>query len=695
MAHSNIMLKLTSIEERRVSLVSYISYTIRVMLFKMGLRTVQLASFTMVFLILASVVLPAVPSLVHKPDEIKSGSIITRLNPELPKSISIQEPKKESHYESPKLETDFEFNAIAPQWKQKSLAHSHESVLQVQVSEDGDEWSPWLDIYALETSDSHKSKSTLAYPEVPVMIKGNFVKYKVDLYASKQDNPEITDIEINYLNTEESDKVSLFDLPSANAAPLGEKIISRKGWGSPDPYGKTFKNSNRYWQPDYQEVSQVFVHHTVNSNRPSNPKDIVKAIWYYHAITRGWGDIGYNYLVDHKGNVYEGRAWGEGVEAGHTLGFNNGSMAIAMLGCYSSDSTCTQLNGGSPSPPTGAMIAGMTDLLSWKMKTHDINIKGTHKFCNGRGEKKCKVLPFIAGHQQAQSTGCPGDLTMARLSNIRNRVAAKLDNANKGYTAKKENYHTSLTLGGPNEVKKFSFKFKNTGTKSWVNTGPNAINLQLASPKHYPSKFKNDFWLNEKKLAKLNESKVKPGEVGTFSVYLKRHEHLSPGNYYEQYKLVVNRKGAIANRYGYEVQIKPISEVFSWEVTERNFFTDDTKSTPADLSAVTVGSPVYVQVIAKNTGKASWLNYDRNKYGVYLRLNNLADSPSELCSDTWINCSKVIGVDNAVEPNMSYGFEFWVDPETAGVINEAFILKVDQALKISGNKLNINVTASD
>ena len=51
----------------------------------------------------------------------------------------------------------------------------------------------------------------------------------------------------------------------------------------------------------------MIIHHTVTQHQEADPAATVRAIYYYHAVTQGWGDIGYNFLVDLHGNVYEGR----------------------------------------------------------------------------------------------------------------------------------------------------------------------------------------------------------------------------------------------------------------------------------------------------------------------------------------------------------------------------------------------------
>jgi hypothetical protein len=95
------------------------------------------------------------------------------------------------------------------------------------------------------------------------------------------------------------------------------------------------------------------VHHTDTQNGDPDPAATIRAIYYCHAITQGWGDIGYNILIDESGRVYKGRnsdtttgsiaddtitgedLAGGGVTGAHAAGFNSGTVGIALLGTLS------------------------------------------------------------------------------------------------------------------------------------------------------------------------------------------------------------------------------------------------------------------------------------------------------------------------------------------------------------------------
>src|SRR5690606_36549009 len=91
-----------------------------------------------------------------------------------------------------------------------------------------------------------------------------------------------------------------------------------------------------YWPENYSEkVELLAVDNTVISNIGPDPVAAVRNIYRYHTITRAWGDIGYNYLIDADGNIYDGRYGGEHnglpVVAGHALCSNRNTIGIALI----------------------------------------------------------------------------------------------------------------------------------------------------------------------------------------------------------------------------------------------------------------------------------------------------------------------------------------------------------------------------
>jgi hypothetical protein len=108
-------------------------------------------------------------------------------------------------------------------------------------------------------------------------------------------------------------------------------IYSRAQWGADE---KMRSKSSLH----YGDVHAGFVHHTVNANTYTRAEvpALLRSIYAYHVRVRGWSDIGYNYLIDRFGRIWEGRYGGidRAVVGAHTLGYNDDSFAASAIGNY-------------------------------------------------------------------------------------------------------------------------------------------------------------------------------------------------------------------------------------------------------------------------------------------------------------------------------------------------------------------------
>jgi hypothetical protein len=196
-------------------------------------------------------------------------------------------------------------------------------------------------------------------------------------------------------------------------------IVTRADWGADESIRKN--------EQKYAPISKLFVHHTVTSpdGTDPDPAATVRAIYAYHVKGNGWDDIGYNFLIDHEGRIYEGRwardyASGEkptgedlndnGVVGAHVLNHNAGAAGVAMLGDFT--------NG----QPTAAAGEALVKLMAWKADRHDIDVLGNDPFTSSEGV--VSSFPNLGGHRDAGSTACPGNALYPLLPGIREKVAA-------------------------------------------------------------------------------------------------------------------------------------------------------------------------------------------------------------------------------------------------------------------------------
>jgi N-acetylmuramoyl-L-alanine amidase len=201
--------------------------------------------------------------------------------------------------------------------------------------------------------------------------------------------------------------------PTPRQAGAAPAIIPRSAWGGDAlPPKET---------PIYGEVQVGFVHHTVTANdyAPTDSASIVLGIARYHRDHNGWNDIGYNFLVDQYGQVFEGRAGGidQAVVGAQAQGYNSYSTGVSCLG----DFTALAL------PPAGA--EAVAQLLAWKLPAHGVPVAGTVVLTSAGGEtnryRSGTPVTFerISGHRDGDSTACPGDVLYGQLPAIRARAA--------------------------------------------------------------------------------------------------------------------------------------------------------------------------------------------------------------------------------------------------------------------------------
>ncbi|MFM8303634.1 MAG: N-acetylmuramoyl-L-alanine amidase [Actinomycetota bacterium] len=226
--------------------------------------------------------------------------------------------------------------------------------------------------------------------------------------------------------------------PDLAAAPIAAAItmptvISRAGWGADESW--RFTNGSETWPPDFYPVQKLVVHHTAGANGDPNPAATVRSIYQYHCVTQGWGDIGYTFLIDEQGRIYKGRnshapgdpngdtitgenTSGAVVTAGHSLGVNQGSVGVALLGTLTSVDATTAAKGA------------LTDLLAWECDRHSIDPYGITRYVDPDGitssNTPTQPIPNILGHRDVSATACPGDTFYPKLPAVRDAVAARI-----------------------------------------------------------------------------------------------------------------------------------------------------------------------------------------------------------------------------------------------------------------------------
>lgn len=195
------------------------------------------------------------------------------------------------------------------------------------------------------------------------------------------------------------------------AGPGQPPIVARRVWAQGGAHPKV--------APEYGTVQLAFVHHTENPDGYSAAEvpSMLRSIYEFHRYGRGWNDIGYNFVIDRFGRIFEARAGGidEPVVGAQAGGYNLYSTGIAILGTYSAQQI---------SPPARTSLE---HLLAWKLSLHGTPLEGrvtVRVTADGAVYSRFPAhahvsLPRVAGHRDADSTDCPGDALYSELQSVR------------------------------------------------------------------------------------------------------------------------------------------------------------------------------------------------------------------------------------------------------------------------------------
>lgn len=330
-------------------------------------------------------------------------------------------------------------------------------------------WSSWENYESDGDSGSGEESELLMVPLGTTAIR-------IDGVASKKDIHEIvvskdpvrvrvasmTDIVPMTLSRREwgADETYLFETPRAETeaktevdASKGDNGIVTAAPGQPDRrisdcnaavknYGSEFKikstiakapNGRTYrWAPQYSSsVKLLVVHHSalVVSGDPRPAAERVRALYKYHAVNKGWGDIGYHFIVDEDGVVYEGRMGGAAVVGGHAYCNNIGTIGIVLLGNFEIES------------PSQRQAQGLQKLLKNLALQYGLSLDQSAQFHG-------KTFPSpIVGHGDLLSTLCPGYSLSSGLSQIVSNVRSGKLTGSVAFAAPRKDSSSSSSAG--------------------------------------------------------------------------------------------------------------------------------------------------------------------------------------------------------------------------------------------------------
>lgn len=357
-------------------------------------------------------------------------------------------------YVTPVVQAPFGATHIGLHWRE-DLIDGNLLIAFIRTSNDGINFGDWIQTTVETDEGKDGKKNEEIFAALIGAEKNSFAQAKIEFISQNGISPKLKSLTFTFINSGDESKQVTNELsfaPKSIAAGVGTlktspngqsvNVISREDWGADESY-RLNADGSESWPRSYHGTRKLVVHHTAvaSSNGVTDletNKAEVRAIYYYHAVTQTWGDIGYNALVDAAGNVYEGRygthdgitrtaptadqIMALDVEAGHTSGYNSGSFGVAALGDFT--------NYNIPL----AQLAGVENVLAYVADSRGIDALGNSDFRRYDGTWHIG-LNNIIGHRDATATACPGNNFYPLIGNIKTSVASLMRQNLTGFSA--------------------------------------------------------------------------------------------------------------------------------------------------------------------------------------------------------------------------------------------------------------------
>jgi hypothetical protein len=534
------------------------------------------------------------------------------------------------------VSSEFPFQMIGVKWRGEESA----KIAVRYFNADG--WSEWYSVgETVKNSDWYYSRE-------PIIANGA-TKFQYSVTQGALDELNLIYLgETKKLAFSRWNPIKVFSKASAESS---LDIIPRSGWEADEDL-RFDGASNEIWPTEYQDPEKFVIHHTAGGDGGNDPAGTIRGIYYWHATVLGWGDIGYNYLIDQNGNIYEGRSGGDGAVGAHVYrnkacaisrfggaeyekNFNKGTVGISVLGDYED----LELN--------SAVKSAITRLIANKAVQFAIEPNGESFFFDN-------TYPNIVGHKDLDCTLCPGANLYQELDAIRSETQNAYDQLGGrilSYAAKlaSNTIKPAMFAGDQQTV---TFKFRNQGKNDWEK-GKVYLNIYDLGDK--PSRLYLNSWPGQYGHINFSEEIVKTGELATFTFDLKAPLEL--GMFKNIYRVmgpeeIIQRESFSITRIDSQYSAKLVSHTIPLAVLNK--------------------WRVPVVISFKNTGLGAW-----NK-SMVLQVFDLGGKTSVFRDSSWANSAgNIVFNENEVQPGKTATFNLYLkSPSQVGLYLNSFKLGI-------------------
>jgi peptidoglycan hydrolase-like amidase len=569
-------------------------------------------------------------------------------------------------YLSESMSTKAKFTGVIIEFEQEDSADDYRDFF-IRFDE-GSKWSEWISIRPDHDHAEEAHEEDGEHASTEYLINTNLSKgYQIYLYQEDgldDIKPELHIEKLTFINAKAGDPKNQVGAFQVDSSP---NVISRSQWGADESllYGRgidvtdeehedidrvVYKDNGKElkWPRQYMEdVKMLVVHHTASVSDLNDPKQAIRNIYYYHSVRRGWGDIGYNYIVDTDGRIYEGRSGGEMVVGGHSVKVNKASIGVAVLGNYETQDVPKDV------------IQGLANILSDKADRYNLDVLDDVEYAD-------KDYDVLSGHRDSAATTCPGKNLYKALPTLRYLVdggqiykeRSKLSNWRYAYIDKDPlKDMLDLELG---ETKTVTIKLENVGKNTWNTSNTYLKVLNYNDVKHAVS-------IDGSKLGKLS-SRVSTG--GTATLEFDVTGGLGTG--FHGLELLLTMNGSAKSELPIYVPIY-LDNDFTFDISGKDEF-------ELDLDPGEEGS---ISVKFKNTSSINW----NDKYDVELK-------KSDGTSSRLLDKTDVLGTINAGRfKTVRIPIEA---PSSKGSYTEYFVPVLEDNFYLEGEpiKVTVNVGSS-
>lgn len=240
-------------------------------------------------------------------------------------------------------------------------------------------------------------------------------------------------IEIHLLNAGIPEKPTKKKFVNADSFDCSKpETIDQSIWraGLPNPKQKAV-----YTKPEH-----IIIHHSAGSNSNTNHLNTIRNIYLYHTQSKGWNDIGYNYVIARDGTIYDGRD-NQGIYeedfilGAHFCGKNSNTMGVSILGTYTNEA------------PTKESIFSLKKIISWKLLKDSLN--PLDSFLHPKYGSNGYMLAVISGHRNGCATECPGEILYLLIPDLRNEISWIIKNCKLSDISTKQKENDVLIFPQP------------------------------------------------------------------------------------------------------------------------------------------------------------------------------------------------------------------------------------------------------